>query len=92
MTIEGILSLSDPVWSLLHIAMHLGVKESVALRVVNQQGFPSPIVNTKRNRRWLAQDVRTYFEIKSQGAMSQETSLRVNPAYQPKVISFMKAK
>lgn len=82
------ISLKDPVWSVLHIAMHLGVKESVVLRAVNKPGFPKPIVNERRNRRWLASDVVDYFARKSKGELVEVTAPKINPAYEPKVISY----
>lgn len=87
---KDFICLSDQVWSILHIAMHLGVKESSVLRIVNQPGFPNPIVNTRRNRRWLANDVIVYFTKKSSGELSQLASAQPNPVYQPKSISFRK--
>ena len=88
--VKDFISLSDQVWSILHIAMHLGVKESSVLRIVNEPGFPNPIVNTRRNRRWLANDVIDYFTKKSSGELSQSAYAQPNPAYEPKSISFRK--
>ena len=57
--------LEDSVWTSLHIALYLGVKPSAALSVVNDYGFPRPLINKKRDRRWLADDVKRYFAKKT---------------------------
>jgi len=89
--LQGLISLSDEVWNLLHIQMCLGIKESAAQSLVNEYGFPKPIVNEKRNRRWLAEDVKSHLKKKSSGEVFQPKKHAIKPMYEPKVVSFKKA-
>ena len=87
-SVAGLISLSDPSWGLLHIQMRLGIKESAARRLVNEPGFPKPIVNEARNRRWLPADVESFLVRKSSGDYETSKPQRINAAYQPKSISY----
>jgi hypothetical protein len=68
--LEDPVSFDDPVWTILHIALYLDVHPDSVLSVVNSYGFPTPLVNQRRNRRWLAADVKRFFEKRSQGELS----------------------
>lgn len=48
------------VWDLTKIQSFLDISESTAKRLVLEEGFPAPIVNKERNRRWLAGAVLVY--------------------------------
>ena len=89
--VQGLISLNDEVWSLLHIQLFLSVPEETAQRVVNNYAFPEPIVNKKKNRRWLASDVRAYFTKKSSGEIEPPKRKPIRSGYEPKVVTFKKA-
>jgi hypothetical protein len=59
--LEDPVRLEDAVWTVLHIAMFLGIKPTAVLPIVNSNGFPVPLTNKKRDRRWLAEDVKNFF-------------------------------
>jgi|LauGreDrversion4_2_1035121.scaffolds.fasta_scaffold42098_2 hypothetical protein len=84
--------LDDAVWTVLHIAMFLGIKPTAVLSVVNSNGFPVPLTNQKRDRRWLAEDVKHFFAMKSKGAYEQKESSLINPSYSPKSIQIKKTR
>jgi hypothetical protein len=82
--------LEDSVWTTLHIALYLGVRPNAALSVVNDYGFPKPLVNKKRDRRWLAEDVKRFFAKKSQGELEVVPKKLIDKSYIPKSIEFKK--
>ena len=82
--------LEDSVWTTLHIALYLGVKPNAALSVVNEYGFPRPLINKKRDRRWLAEDVKKFFAKKSLGELEVVPKKLINKSYTPKSIEFKK--
>ena len=77
-------SLADPVWTILHIALLLDVRPASLLSVVNLPGFPSPLINQKRNRRWWAEDVRAFFIQRSQSQPELPVPQKINRAQSPK--------
>lgn len=48
------------VWDLVKIRTLLNISDSTAKRLVLEEGFPAPIVNKERNRRWVASAVIGY--------------------------------
>ena len=80
--------LNDPVWTTSHIALFLNQRHEVVLSVVNSYGFPVPLSNQKRNRRWLAEDVRKFFEKRSQGEFAATTSYNIDKTQAPKSFRF----
>jgi len=56
-------NLSAPVWRIEEVASFLRLASTkCAYRIVAQSDFPASVVPGKRNRRWLAEDVKTFFE------------------------------
>jgi predicted DNA-binding transcriptional regulator AlpA len=49
------------VWTIQHVARYLHLDEKSTYPIVSNPDFPNPVANRKRNRRWLAIDVREYF-------------------------------
>ena len=82
--------LEDSVWTMLHIALYLGVKPNAALSVVHEYGFPKPLINKKRDRRWLAEDIKRFFAKKSQGELEVIPKKLIDRSYTPKSIEFKK--
>ena len=82
--IKDPVDLADLVWTISHIALFLSQRHEVALSVVNSYGFPIPLTNQKRNRRWLAEDVRKFFEKRSQGEFAATTSYNIDKTQAPK--------
>ena len=77
-------NLLDQVWTTLHIALFLGQQPDSVLSVVNSVGFPRPLANQRRNRRWLASDVRTFFERRSQGEYPVGPTTPIDKSRAPK--------
>jgi len=77
-------SLDDSVWTILHIALYLGQKPDSLNGVVNAYGFPQPLTNQKRNRRWLATDVKEFFVKRSQGELQQQIVRKIDKSQTPK--------
>jgi len=86
--IKDTVDLNDPVWTTSHIALFLNQRHEVVLSVVNSYGFPVPLSNQKRNRRWLAEDVRKFFEKRSQGEFAATTSYNIDKTQAPKSFRF----
>jgi predicted DNA-binding transcriptional regulator AlpA len=79
-------SLMDPVWTTLHIALYLGQSPDSVLSVVNTFGFPRPLANQRRNRRWLSADVKDFFEQRSKGQIEAMPSTPINTQQSPKSV------
>ena len=77
-------SLDDTVWTILHIALFLGQKPDSLNRIVNSFGFPLPLTNQKRNRRWLAEDVKAFFVKRSHGELNEAIAKRIDKTQTPK--------
>lgn len=84
------ISLQDDVWGIEHIMMMLRSKnKDLILGLVKSEGFPLPLANQKRNRRWLAMDVKEFFEKRSQGHLpSTSPTLDSNTHLTPKRINY----
>jgi|APCry1669193181_1035450.scaffolds.fasta_scaffold02053_5 hypothetical protein len=79
-------NLLDPVWTTLHIALFLGQQPDSVLSIVNSVGFPTPLANQKRNRRWLANDVKSFFERRSKGEYPTIPKTSADKSHTPKSI------
>jgi hypothetical protein len=90
MGVRDPVDLNDSVWTLLHIAFFLGQSPDRVLSVVNSFGFPVPLANQKRNRRWLASDVKEFFNKRSQGLLQVNSNVKVNRHQSPKSMGFKK--
>ena len=77
-------SLDDSVWTILHIALYLGQKPDSLNAVVNSFGFPRPLTNQRRNRRWLAADVKEFFAKRSSGQLHEPIVKRIDRSQTPK--------
>jgi hypothetical protein len=77
-------NLTDPVWTTLHLAMFLDIREDAVLSLVHSFGFPKPLANQKRNRRWLAEDVKAFFVKRSQGQIESLNSYQPDKSQMPK--------
>ena len=90
MGVKDPVDLNDSVWKLLHIALFLGQSPERVLSVVNSFGFPVPLSNQKRNRRWLASDVKEFFIKRSQGLIQVHSEVKINRHQSPKSMGFKK--
>jgi hypothetical protein len=79
---------SSEVWSIGEIASYIRMSPNAVYHIVNRAGFPSSIGNPKRNRRWLAQDVKAYFETYSRNPDSTVRSSWVDLGHEPSTIVF----
>jgi hypothetical protein len=84
MGLQDPVSLDDSVWTILHIALYLGQKPDSLNGVVNAYGFPKPLTNQKRNRRWLGEDVKAFFVKRSQGELQQPIAKKIDKSQTPK--------
>ena len=84
MGLDDPVSLNDSVWTILHIALFLGQKPDTLNSVVNSYGFPLPLTNQKRNRRWLAEDVKAFFVKRSQGQLREPVAKKIDRTQTPK--------
>jgi len=76
------------VWSIDDIASYVRMSPNTVYQIVNRAGFPASIGNPKRNRRWLAQDVKAYFQTYSKNPNSSVKSSWVDLGYEPSTIVF----
>ena len=79
---------SGDVWTIQDIALYLRSSELSASRRVNQKGFPRPLGNLQRNRRWLAKDVKEFFEKLSKTPYAIRAELQIESGYEPATIIF----
>ena len=79
--------LMDEVWTIEDIAGYTKHEVRAVYAVVNSPGFPSPITNQQRNRRWLASAVRTYFAIPQSHRKTGQVRGLQNVQYEPKNIT-----
>jgi hypothetical protein len=59
--VSGPINLTDEVWGMEHICLFMKQEKRSLYPVVNAEGFPHPLTNQMRNRRWLAASVRAFF-------------------------------
>jgi len=79
---------SGDVWTIQDIALYLRSSELSASRWVNRKGFPRPLGNLQRNRRWLAKDVKEFFEKLSKTPYVIRAELQIESGYEPSTIIF----
>ena len=79
---------SGAIWMLRDIALYMRSTELSASRIVNQPGFPRPLGNQHRNRRWLSQDVKQFFENLSKTPITTRAAVQVETSYEPSTIIF----
>jgi len=60
-SVPGPINLTDEVWGIEHICLFMKQEKRSLYPVVNAEGFPHPLTNQMRNRRWLATSVRAFF-------------------------------
>jgi hypothetical protein len=60
-SLPGPINLTDEVWGIEHICLFMKQEKRSLYPVVNAEGFPQPLTNQMRNRRWLATSVRAFF-------------------------------
>ena len=76
------------VWTIEDIAMHMRIPLASVYEIVNREGFPSPLGNKYRNRRWLAKDAKEYFKFISKNSYQIRASVQIESAYEPSTIIF----
>ena len=76
------------VWMIEDIASHLRMPKKSLYQVVNRPGFPAPIGNMHRGRRWLAHDVKNYFREISKNPHRERSRLPIDVAHDPVSIVF----
>lgn len=84
----GLEAYSGDIWKLIDIAAHMRTTELSASRMVTQPGFPRPLGNQFRNRRWLASDVREFFEKLSKTPITSRPVMQIETNYEPSTITF----
>ena len=86
--VPGLQAHSRDIWTLEDIAAYLRISEIAASRWVKQSGFPRPLTNQHRNRRWLASAVRAYTEKTSDASCSPQLAIPIETNYEPTTIVF----
>jgi predicted DNA-binding transcriptional regulator AlpA len=76
------------VWTIEDIALHMRISKNSVYEIVNREAFPSTLGNKYRNRRWLARDVKEYFEKISKNPYQSRPSIQIEAAYEPSTIVF----
>jgi hypothetical protein len=64
----------DSIWTLQDIAAQLRITDKAAKAVTKDPDFPHPVVNTQRNCRWLAADVKAFICARSKVRRTAYTS------------------
>ena len=76
------------VWTIEDIALHMRISRNSVYEIVNREAFPSTLGNKHRNRRWLARDVKEYFENISKNPYQSRASIQIEAKYEPSTIVF----
>jgi hypothetical protein len=76
------------VWTIQDIAEHMHMTVDAVRKIVRRDGFPSSIGNQYRDRRWLARDVRAYFQEASRTQFKDTSKLQIESNYEPLSIVF----
>jgi len=76
------------IWTIEDVATYTRMSKGGIYGLVNRPGFPSPLGNSHRNRRWLARDVKAHFENISKQSHQSKTSLPVDFSFEPSTIVF----
>lgn len=80
------ISLADEVWGIEHICLFMKQDRRSLYPVVNSEGFPLPLTNQMRNRRWLATSVRAFFAGRPGCVVHPKLKSVPNTAYEPNTI------
>lgn len=83
---------SGEVWMIEDIASHLRMPKKSLYQVVNRPGFPAPVGNMHRGRRWLANDVKGYFREISKNPYQERSRLPIEVTHDPISIVFREGK
>ena len=83
-------SSSKEIWSLEDLVAHTRMSKGTVYSIVNRPGFPAPLGNPFRNRRWLAKDVKAYFEQISKNSYRSQVPVSVDRNLEPVSIEFSK--
>ena len=76
------------IWDLQDIANHVHMPINSVRRLVGRDGFPNPIGNVARNRRWISRDVKAHFEEVSKTPKYLIPRISIDSTYQPQSIVF----
>jgi hypothetical protein len=83
MSVTAPISLNDEVWGIEHICLFMKQDKRSLYPVVNAEGFPLPLTNQMRNRRWLASSVRAFFTSRPGCVVHPKLKSVPNTAYEP---------
>jgi hypothetical protein len=89
------ISIFDPVWTMEHIALYMCQPVKSMYELVKKPGFPAPLFSQKRNRRWLAEDVKSFLATRSKNinrSSQPVQSLQPVASYTPSSYSFREKK
>ena len=81
-------SYASEVWTIQDISTHMHMTVASVRKIVKRVGFPSSIGNQHRDRRWLACDVKAYFQEASKIQYRENSKLQIEPNYEPLSIIF----
>ncbi len=76
-------NLLDEIWSIDHLACLFGVRSSAACAIAQQAGFPKPIFEKHRYRKWFATEIRVFLG-NANAQVIHEPKVRSNPSTQIK--------
>ena len=79
---------ASEVWTIQDISTHMRMTVDSVRKIVKRDGFPSSIGNQHRDRRWLACDVKAYFQEASRIRYKENSKLQIEPNYEPLSIVF----
>jgi hypothetical protein len=81
-------SYGTDVWTIHDIAEHMHTTVDAVRKIVKRPGFPSSIGNQYRDRRWLACDVKVYFQQVSKNQYQEASRIQIESNYEPLSIVF----
>ena len=83
-------SSDEEIWTLEDLVSHSRMSKGTVYSIVNRPGFPAPLGNPYRNRRWLAKDVKAYFEQVSRNPYRGHAQISIERNMEPTSIEFSK--
>jgi hypothetical protein len=86
MSVTAPISLTDEVWGIEHICLFMNQDKRSLYPFVNAEGFPLPLTNQMRNRRWLATHVRAFFSSGAGYVVHPKLKSVPNTSYEPNTI------
>lgn len=89
------ISIFDPVWTIEHIALYMRQPAKSMYELVKTPGFPEQLFSQKRNRRWLAEDVKSFLAARSKNvsrSLQSVQSVQQVSNYVPSSYSFREKK